>query len=137
MISCFWEGQEGSFLLWMFWNAVLGLILVRKSGQWESPVLAVISFVQFGLSTMLLGLGQGNAEWPVHIGSSPFDLLREQRPDFLQIPVMGTVGGPANYLQIFKDGNGLNQLLQNYWMVIHPPTLFLGFAKPSEGRAFT
>jgi cytochrome c-type biogenesis protein CcmF len=128
MISCFWEGQEGSFLLWMFWNAVLGLILVRKSGQWESPVLAVISFVQFGLSTMLLGLGQGNAEWPVHIGSSPFDLLREQRPDFLQIPVMGTVGGPANYLQIFKDGNGLNQLLQNYWMVIHPPTLFLGFA---------
>ncbi len=27
-----------------------------------------------------------------------------------------------------KDGNGLNPLLQNYWMVIHPPTLFLGFA---------
>jgi len=27
-----------------------------------------------------------------------------------------------------KDGNGLNALLQNYWMVIHPPTLFLGFA---------
>src|SRR3546814_18858484 len=25
-------------------------------------------------------------------------------------------------------GNGLNPLLQNYWMVIHPPTLFLGFA---------
>ena len=23
---------------------------------------------------------------------------------------------------------GLNQLLQNYWMVIHPPILFLGFA---------
>lgn len=128
MISCFWEGQEGSFLLWMFWNALLGLILLRKAGVWESPVMAVIAFVQLGLSTMLLGLGQGSADWPVHIGSSPFDLLREQRPDFLQIPVMGTVGGPANYLQIFKDGNGLNQLLQNYWMVIHPPTLFLGFA---------
>ncbi|MEY4273458.1 MAG: hypothetical protein RL638_406, partial [Bacteroidota bacterium] len=27
-----------------------------------------------------------------------------------------------------KDGRGLNPLLQNYWMVIHPPTLFLGFA---------
>ncbi|MFB0907060.1 MAG: cytochrome c biogenesis protein CcsA, partial [Spirosomataceae bacterium] len=27
-----------------------------------------------------------------------------------------------------KDGNGLNPLLQNYWMVIHPPTLFLGFS---------
>jgi cytochrome c-type biogenesis protein CcmF len=128
MISCFWEGQEGSFLLWMFWNAVLGLILTRKAGQWEGPVMAVISFIQLGLSTMVLGLGQGTSDWVIHIGSSPFDLLREQRPDFLQIPVMGTVGGPANYLQIFKDGNGLNQLLQNYWMVIHPPTLFLGFA---------
>jgi cytochrome c biogenesis factor len=28
----------------------------------------------------------------------------------------------------WKDGNGLNALLQNYWMVIHPPVLFLGFA---------
>jgi cytochrome c-type biogenesis protein CcmF len=128
MISCFWEGQEGSFLLWMFWNAVLGIILIRNAGKWEYPVMAVVAFTQFGLSTMLLGLGQGIADWPIHIGSSPFDLLREQRSDLLQIPVMGTVGGPANYLQVFKDGNGLNQLLQNYWMVIHPPTLFLGFA---------
>ncbi|MBC8101896.1 MAG: cytochrome c biogenesis protein CcsA [Cytophagales bacterium] len=26
------------------------------------------------------------------------------------------------------DGKGLNPLLENYWMVIHPPILFLGFA---------
>ncbi|MCA9582264.1 MAG: cytochrome c biogenesis protein CcsA, partial [Myxococcales bacterium] len=25
------------------------------------------------------------------------------------------------------DGEGLNPLLQNYWMVIHPPTLYMGF----------
>jgi cytochrome c-type biogenesis protein CcmF len=127
MISCFWEGQEGSFLLWMFWNAVLGVILTRSAGKWEAPVMTVIAFVQLGLSTMLLGLGQGDAGWKVHIGSSPFDLLREQRPDFLQIPILAQMG-VENYLQIFKDGNGLNQLLQNYWMVIHPPTLFFGFA---------
>ena len=24
--SCFWEGQEGSFLLWTFWHVVLGNI---------------------------------------------------------------------------------------------------------------
>ncbi len=29
---------------------------------------------------------------------------------------------------VLEDGTGLNPLLQNYWMVIHPPTLFLGFA---------
>ena len=27
-ISCFWQDQEGSFLLWMFWNVVLGIILI-------------------------------------------------------------------------------------------------------------
>jgi cytochrome c-type biogenesis protein CcmF len=33
-----------------------------------------------------------------------------------------------NYMDFVTDGNGLNVLLQNYWMVIHPPILFLGFA---------
>jgi cytochrome c-type biogenesis protein CcmF len=27
-----------------------------------------------------------------------------------------------------KEGRGLNPLLQNYWIVIHPPTLFVGFS---------
>ena len=27
-ISSFWEGQEGSFLLWMFWNVLLGLFKI-------------------------------------------------------------------------------------------------------------
>ena len=31
IVSCFWEGQEGSFLLWMFWHAVLGCILIFNS----------------------------------------------------------------------------------------------------------
>ena len=35
-----------------------------------------------------------------------------------------------------QDGQGLNQLLQNYWMVIHPPILFLGFASTLVPFAF-
>ena len=27
IISCFWEGQEGSFLLWSFWQMCLALVL--------------------------------------------------------------------------------------------------------------
>lgn len=123
MISCFWEGQEGSFLLWLFWNAVIGLILQKVAKDWESSVLAVVGFAQIALSSMLIGFHIGDFK----IGSSPFDLLREQRPDFLNIPILADYG-VANYLKVFKDGNGLNPLLQNYWMVIHPPTLFLGFA---------
>ncbi len=123
MISCFWEGQEGSFLLWIFWNAIIALVLKRQAGKWESPVLAIIAFAQVVLSSMILGFEIGDFK----LGSSPFQLLREERPDFLNIPILGSLG-VDNYLQVFKDGNGLNKLLQNYWMVIHPPTLFLGFS---------
>jgi cytochrome c-type biogenesis protein CcmF len=34
------------------------------------------------------------------------------------------------------DGNGLNPLLQDYWMAIHPPTLFLGYALMAVPFAF-
>ncbi len=123
MVSCFWEGQEGSFLLWMFWHVVLGLILMKKAKTWEAPVLAIVALAQFVLGSMLLGINIGD----VKIGSSPFVLLREHSPEALLIPFLEKIG-KANYLNAYKDGNGLNPLLQNYWMVIHPPTLFFGFA---------
>lgn len=131
MISCFWEGQEGSFLLWMFWHAVLGMILIFRSGTWHAPVLAVIALAQVVLGSMLLGFDIDG----IKIGSSPFQLMREHNPDALLIPVLEKLG-KANYLQVYKDGNGLNPLLQNYWMVIHPPTLFFGFAATIVPFAF-
>ncbi len=118
VISCFWEGQEGSFLLWLFWNAVLGGILIQTSGRkWEAPVMAIFAFVQVFLASMILGVVFGDA---FKLGSSPFLLLTEAMPD---APIF-----TMNPAFVPKDGNGLNPLLQNYWMVIHPPTLFLGFA---------
>jgi len=125
IVSCFWEGQEGSFWLWTFWQAVLGNILLWRAKSWENNVMAVVMLSQTFLASMLLGveiLGQ-------RIGSSPFILLR----DAVNLKEMAPVvfANPVNYahyLNYIKDGNGLNPLLQNYWMVIHPPTLFLGFA---------
>ncbi len=118
VISCFWEGQEGSFLLWLFWNAVLGAILIRTSGsRWEAPMMAVFALVQVFLASMILGVIFGDT---FKLGSSPFLLLKEAMPD---APIFTA---DPNFVP--KDGNGLNPLLQNYWMVIHPPTLFLGFA---------
>ena len=116
MISCFWEGQEGSFLLWIFWHVVLGLGIMKVNKQWEAPVLAVFAAVQAFLVSMILGVVVGG----VKIGSSPFILLRDFMVD---LPVW-----KMNPNFVPKDGSGLNPLLQNYWMVIHPPTLFLGFA---------
>ncbi|AHM61762.1 cytochrome c-type biogenesis protein [Flammeovirgaceae bacterium 311] len=117
MISCFWEGQEGSFLIWMFWQALLGLILMKFAGKWEAPVLAVVAFVQVFLVSMILGSIIPGLD--LKIGSSPFMLLR----DVMEAPVFA-----LNPDYVPEDGTGLNPLLQNYWMVIHPPTLFLGFA---------
>ncbi|HNB80942.1 MAG TPA: cytochrome c biogenesis protein CcsA, partial [Chitinophagaceae bacterium] len=117
LLSCFWEGQEGSFLLWSTWNVVFSLFVIRKNNKWEGPVMTIVLLAQTVLSSMLLGLyflGQ-------KVGSDPFILLRDQMasaPIFQQ----------ADYLNFIKDGNGLNPLLQNYWMVIHPPVLFGGFA---------
>jgi cytochrome c-type biogenesis protein CcmF len=116
MISCFWEGQEGSFLLWIFWHVLIGLGIMKFNRQWEAPVLAVFAAVQAFLVSMILGVVVGGTK----IGSSPFILLREFLTD---LPVWKT---QPDFVP--KDGNGLNALLQNYWMVIHPPTLFLGFA---------
>ena len=119
IMSCFWEGQEGSFLLWTFWNVVLGNIL-RKTidAKWEAPTMVVFSLVQIFLASMLLGVFIGGYK----LGTNPFMLLRENpelaNAPFLQMP---------NYLAKL-DGRGLNPLLMNYWMTIHPPTLFLGFA---------
>lgn len=115
MISCFWEGQEGSFLLWAFWHVLLGGILLRTAKSWEVRVMWVFAAVQAFLLSMILGVVIGDMK----IGSSPFILTR----DVLDAPIFKT-----NPEYIPADGTGLNPLLQNYWMVIHPPTLFLGFA---------
>ena len=123
MISSFWEGQEGAFILWAFWNVVLGLILVHTNKFWEAPVMVVFSLVQAFLVSMILGVVIGDLK----IGSSPFILLR----DATQAPIFD-----LNPDFVPEDGTGLNPLLQNIWMVIHPPTLFLGYASTLVPFAF-
>lgn len=121
VFSCMWEGQEGSFLLWTFWHVIIGFCLMRWSKEWEPHVMAVLAVVQAFLATMLVGVYFGEFQF----GSNPFLLLREH-PTNLGLP--WTLNPDYLSLQPFQDGKGLNPLLQNYWMTIHPPTLFLGFA---------
>ena len=77
-------------------------------------------------SFICAGLSRYHDAWHLFfgtkIGSSPFALFREQMPD---MPVFQF----ADYATRIKDGNGLNMLLQNYWMVIHPPVLFSWFCQ--------
>ena len=124
LLSCFWEGQEGSFLLWSFWHCVLGTIIMFKEKWRPNGVMMSLSFVQFLLASMVIGVYIFGAK----VGSSPFILLREE----MNWPILSR----PDYLQFIKDGTGLNTTLQNYWMVIHPPVLFLGFASTTIPFAF-
>lgn len=94
VVAAFWGGQEGTFLLWLFYLGIAGVVLIYTAGKrYESGVLFYLGLVMLSILAII-------------IKKSPFELL-----PFTPV-----------------DGNGLNPLLQNYWMVIHPPTMFVGFA---------
>lgn len=104
LISTFYAGQEGSFMLWALFTALIGVFLMYYSSRkgYEPQVMTVYGTIQLMLLLMM-------------IVKNPFAYVWETWHD---VPV-GTVP---------RDGRGLNPLLQNYWMVIHPQVLFSGFA---------
>ncbi len=93
LISAFWAGQEGTFLLWALLGAVIGLMIMKWERKYEAPVMTFVAVGQFFLLLFLAV-------------QSPFRLLP-------QVPL---------------DGAGLNPLLQDPWMVVHPPIVFIGYA---------
>lgn len=119
IISAFWAGQEGSFLLWIVLQAFLGILLLISAKSFHNRVMTVMAAGQFLLTTMILGI----KPLGIMLGKSPFSLLRLESNNigsqFFQDP---------NYLAQITDGNGINPLLENIWMVSHPPLLFLGYA---------
>ena len=124
LLACIWEDQSGSFLLWTIWHSLLGIVLIKKAKEWEAPVMTVVSFAQVFLAMMIMGV----YIFGTKIGNSPFVLTRNE--------INGPIFGRSDYLSLIKDGVGLNVLLRNYWMVIHPPILFLGFASTIIPFAF-
>ncbi|MFO7997775.1 MAG: cytochrome c biogenesis protein CcsA [Bacteroidales bacterium] len=119
VMAAFWAGQEGSFLFWILCQALFGLVLLRHAGKWEAPVMAIVALSQTFMLTMVLGVQIGGFS----VGMSPFLLLRESAENldnlFFQNP---------QYLSLITDGNGLNPLLRNFWMLSHPPFTFIGYA---------
>ncbi len=95
--SALWGGQEGSLL---FWSFILGLYIMAAA-TWlreKHPELnAYVYAILHGVAFFFMVL--------LLFAANPFTLL----------PVT-----PA-------DGSGLNPLLQNYWMVLHPVGLYLGY----------
>ena len=103
----FWAGQEGSFLLWGFWISILGVVLAWTSGAAERRVMPIYG------SVLLFLVG----------------MVTIRSPFLSTVDQFGMQATPT-------EGLGLNPNLENYWMVIHPPTLFLGFAALTVPFAF-
>ncbi len=110
LFSTLWAGQQGTFLLWLFYDFIYGIILIRKVARKQPLVMVVILLVQLSLLLILLKKSPFSMVWHVH----------EQAP----------IGFTP------QDGAGLNPLLQNPWMVIHPPTLFVGYSSTVVPFAF-
>ncbi len=91
--AAFWAGQQGSFMIWLLWGSLIGLLVQRSAGKSEPAVMGVYLLTLLGLVFIL-------------VRQSPFAMR-------LDAPL---------------DGQGLNPLLQDDWMVIHPPIMFVGFA---------
>lgn len=98
-LTALWSGQEGSLLLWLVTLTGLGALMVRSLRRAGAP------------AGMLL-----HANGVVLAVASFFALLvaAVARP----FAVADTLAG---------DGTGMSPALQNPWMAIHPPALYLGY----------
>ncbi|MCM2272551.1 MAG: cytochrome c biogenesis protein CcsA [candidate division Zixibacteria bacterium] len=93
LIATLWGGQEGTFLLWLFYTVIMGTVMMFTARQFERGNMFFLNL--FVISLLL-----------IMIKKSPFEIM----------PVFR------------EEGAGLNPLLQNFWMTIHPPIMFTGFA---------
>ncbi len=160
LISSFFGGQDGSFLLWLLFTTLIGLLVINQTSKEKDfeaqvmmPFLIVVIFLLIMINPLL---------------KSPFSYLWTI-PDYVETKFINQNILGYSFMQnfIFQDnssgksfvkiseelinvikanglsidnliiqGKGLNPLLQNFWMQIHPPFLFLGFALATTQFAF-
>ncbi|OGU67800.1 MAG: cytochrome C biogenesis protein [Ignavibacteria bacterium RBG_16_36_9] len=160
LASSFWGGQEGSFMLWLLLTAIVGIILqsyASKRGDLEPRVMAVFTLATTFLLVMVSPWFKNPFEYiwvtPVfvkieHLNSQFFNLPflqsffftdQSTNQGFIQISSdlvsqLSQAGISVN--QFIIDGKGLNPQLLNFWMQIHPPILFSGFAMATVPFSF-
>jgi cytochrome c-type biogenesis protein CcmF len=106
-ITAFWGGLDGSLLFWVFVLAVFSAIAVRVNQNRHRDMIGYVVATIMVVQIFFLAL-----------------LIYVKNPfaTFMTAPPI--------------DGQGLNPLLQNYWMVIHPPSLYIGYVAATIPFAF-
>lgn len=127
LISTFYAGQEGSFSLWALYTTIIGVILMQYTSRknYEAEVMCVWSMILSFLLLMLIVKNPFTLIWQ----SFPNDLIHTGTiPAGIGTNVVWLDRAKGVWAQFPIEGKGLNPLLQNYWMVIHPQVLFTGFS---------
>lgn len=160
LLSSFWGGQEGSFMLWILLTVIVGIILqsyTSKRGDLEPRIMAVFTLA---ISFLLLMVSPWFKNPFEYIWTTPiFVDLKSINSNYLNMPFLQQFLFPdpqtnTTYVQVSStllaslvqngvdpntfiiNGRGLNPQLLNFWMQIHPPILFVGFAMATVPFAF-
>src|SRR6185295_3517657 len=106
-ITSYWGGLDGSIMFWVFLLSVFGSIAVFVNRE---RYRELIPYVVATISTVQMFF-----LYLMVVHKNPFTTYLGAAP---------------------ADGEGLNPLLQNYWMAIHPPSLYTGFVGMTIPFAF-
>lgn len=107
-ISALWAGQSGSLLFWLFILSIFNTVTIIQNQDRHLNLMPWVIITMSVIQLFFLIL--------TNFITNPFE---PTQADF-----------------IVQNGNGLNPLLQNITMAIHPPTLYLGYVGFSVPFAF-
>jgi len=106
-LAALWGGQDGSLLWWLFLTSLFSGICVKWLGRRYLELQPYVIATLMGI-VMFFGI-------IMIFAVNPF--------------ATNVSGAPA-------DGSGLNYQLRNFYMIIHPPSLYIGFTSSAIPFAF-
>ncbi len=105
-IAALWGGQKGSLLFWAFMLLLFTTIVQVQNRERNRDLMPYVTATLLTTAGFFLML--------LTVITDPFERLP----------------------QAAREGADLNPLLQNYWMTIHPPSLYTGYVSAAVPFAF-
>jgi len=106
-LTSYWGGLDGSIMFWVFLLAVFGSLAVYVNRDRHRELIPYVVAVISAVEMFFLLM--------MLVHNNPFETYVVRAPE---------------------DGQGLNPLLQNMYMVVHPPSLYIGFVGMTIPYAF-
>ncbi len=105
-VAALWGGQKGSLLWWLLILASISAVVILQNREKNRELMPYVTAVLMAVALLFLSL--------LVFVTPPFEMLAVAA----------------------REGRDLNPLLQNYWMTIHPPSLYIGFVGMAVPFAF-